>query len=385
MPVQNYEQLNVNTDVTTTRTVLHEAIPITGSIISGTYGNWPNENNIKNFSHGMFQSVYDYPYLSSSANHIFDITFAYAATSGMSGSSNTGGDFSANSGDGPTQNAKKINMYNQFAQVLLGYSGSTNTIETFESDLNYGDDNRQMKEVFTINFARLLTKDQIKKGSFSLVVGTGSWNNPFAAANAAGATSITTITITDASASSANDQGTKNTLGGDYGILYMSQSGEAGGSPAYRTSDAVGVLFYQSGIAMVTASVFNSASDFFTGSGGSVYYNITQSLSGANITGSCDALRHRIKSLSFNNTTEINSQIYFCRVPHNKFNYSSNPTYLTGSKIRVKNVASDQPVSYITTIGLYSPDNQLMAVAKLSEPLKKDPTNEMTIRVRLDY
>ena len=370
MPVQNYEQLNVNTDVTTTRTVLHEAIPITGSIVSGTYGNWPNENNIKNYSAGMFQSVYDYPYLSSSANHIFDITFAYAATSGMSGSSG-----------GTTQNAKKINMYNQFAQVLLGYSGSTNTIETFESDLNYGDDNRQMKEVFVVNFSRLLTKDQIKKGSFSLVLGTGSWNNPFEHAGGGD----TTLSITDASASSANDQGTKNTIGGDYGVLFMSQSGEAGGTPHYRTSDAVGVLFYQSGIAMVTASVFNSSSDFYTGSGGSVYYNITQSLSGANITGSCDALRHRIQSLSFNNTTEINSQIYFCRVPHNKFNYSSNPTYLTGSKIRVKNVASDNPVSYITTIGLYAPDNELLAVAKLSEPLKKDPTNEMTLRVRLDY
>ena len=370
MPVQNYEQLNVNTDVTTTRTVLHEAIPITGSIVSGTYGNWPNENNIKNYSAGMFQSVYDYPYLSSSANHIFDITFCYAATSGMSGSSG-----------GTTQNAKKINMYNQFAQVLLGYSGSTNTIETFESDLNYGDDNRQMKEVFVVNFSRLLTKDQIKKGSFSLVLGTGSWNNPFEHAGGGD----TTLTITDASASSANDQGTKNTIGGDYGVLFMSQSGEAGGTPHYRTSDAVGVLFYQSGIAMVTASVFNSSSDFYTGSGGSVYYNITQSLSGANITGSCDALRHRVQSLSFNNTTEINSQIYFCRVPHNKFNYSSNPTYLTGSKIRVKNVASDNPVSYITTIGLYAPDNELLAVAKLSEPLKKDPTNEMTLRVRLDY
>ena len=47
-----------------------KAIPITGTITTGTY----NDLNIKNYSHGMFQSVYDYPYLSSSANHIFDIT-----------------------------------------------------------------------------------------------------------------------------------------------------------------------------------------------------------------------------------------------------------------------------------------------------------------------
>ena len=71
----------LNNDVTTTKTLLHEAIPITGAIVSGTYDQGgtnasgaPSEFNIKNYSHGMFQSVYDYPYLSSSANHIFDIS-----------------------------------------------------------------------------------------------------------------------------------------------------------------------------------------------------------------------------------------------------------------------------------------------------------------------
>ena len=61
-------------DRVSTKTLLHEAIPITGTIVSGTYGIFPNEVNIQNFTHGMFQSVYDYPYLSSSANHIFDLT-----------------------------------------------------------------------------------------------------------------------------------------------------------------------------------------------------------------------------------------------------------------------------------------------------------------------
>ena len=60
-------------------------------------------------------------------------------------------------------------------------------------------------------------------------------------------------------------------------------------------------------------------------------------------------------------------------------------TYLTGSKIRVKESSTDAPTTYMTTVGLYSADNELMAVAKLSEPLKKDPSNELTLRVRLDY
>ena len=98
-----------------------------------------------------------------------------------------------------------------------------------------------------------------------------------------------------------------------------------------------------------------------------------------------NAQRNRIKNISFNNTVELNSTIYFCRVAHNEFNYSSNPTYLDSSKLRVKNSTSDQPVSYITTVGLYSSDNELLAVAKLSEPLKKDPNTELTLRVRLDY
>jgi len=51
----------------------------------------------------------------------------------------------------------------------------------------------------------------------------------------------------------------------------------------------------------------------------------------------------------------------------------------------VKNNSQDVPVSYVTSVGLYSSDNELLAVSKLSEPLKKDPSTEFTIRVRLDY
>ena len=75
-----------NNDVASTRTLLHEAIPVTGTIVSGTYA---SDGNIKNYSHGMFQSVYDYPYLSSSANQIFDITVGYASDSSLSGAAST--------------------------------------------------------------------------------------------------------------------------------------------------------------------------------------------------------------------------------------------------------------------------------------------------------
>jgi hypothetical protein len=342
MAVINYEPLDSNSDVTTTKTLLYEAIPLTGSIVSGTY----NDENIKNFTHGMFQAVYDYPYLSSSANHIFDLTVGFSANSTISGSVSA------------TQETKKINMYNQFAQVLLGYTGSENTVREFENDLTL-DNVNTIKDALFINFSRLITKDQIKKGSFTITLGSGSWAAPF----------TDPVVLTDASASETG--GTNNTVGGDYGVLYTSGN------------VARGVLFYQAGIAVLSTASFDSVASFYSGSGFS--YDIAQSLASASISGSCDALRHRIRDISFNNTTEINSTIYFCRVPHNKYNYSANPTYLSSSEIRVKSIASDTPISYITTIGLYSPNNELVAIAKLSEPLKKDPSNEITLRVRLDY
>jgi hypothetical protein len=159
------------------------------------------------------------------------------------------------------------------------------------------------------------------------------------------------------------------------------------------TLPACGLLYYQAGIAVVSGSVFSDSDDggILSGSNGSTVLGPTSTDDGFNfITGStiavtADAVRTRMYNMSYNNTTELNSTIYFCRANHNDFNYSSNPTYLSGSKLRVKTRAADAPVTYITTVGLYSADNELLAVAKLSEPLRKDPTNELTLRVRLDY
>jgi hypothetical protein len=215
-----------------------------------------------------------------------------------------------------------------------------------------------------------------------MTIGTGSWKHPFA-------TSSFKV-LQDANAR-VDGQGVNTTLGGDYGVLYSSSAPVAG-------TIGCGVVFYQAGIVVITSSVFNKGANFDTpipqfaapaAAGGpmtgSRYVSASEALAQISISGNCDALRHRIQNITFNNSTEINSTIYFCRVPHNKFNYSANPTYLTGSKIRVKNVGGDQPISYITTVGLYNASNELLAVAKLSEPLKKTPQNELTIRVRLDY
>jgi hypothetical protein len=362
---QNYEPLNTNTDITTTKTLLHEAIPLTGSIVSGTY-NSPDgtEFNIKDYSHGMFQSVYDYPYLSSSANRIFDITLGYSIDSVFSASTST-------------QNAKKRNMYDQMGLFLLGMSGSSETIRKFETDLTY-DQSGEADSAYFLTLDRLLMKDEIKKGSFALTIFTGSWpiSNTDSDAGAAYPDGAK-VTLTDISASDISGYGTVD--GGEYGILYNNDA---------KNDVAYGIVFYQAGICLLSSSIWDGNPRFASGSLGTDGHEldgVSASFTGSSISASCDALRKRFVNLSFNNTTEINSTIYFCRVPHNKYNYSNNPTYISSGKIRVKAVAADQPVSYITTVGLYNAANELLAVAKLSEPLKKTPEVDMTIRVRLDY
>jgi len=272
--------------------------------------------------------------------------------------------------------AKKINLYNQMAQLLVGHDINGNIREfDQDGDLTGG---AKMREVFFINYARLLNKDEIKKGAYTVTFLTGGQPSP---GHSAGGPA-NGLTIGDYN---AQNEFRVNSPAGEYGILYTS-------SATPSATSGVGLLYYQAGIAVVTASLFSNnfiTPTTFCGFGAPAATYDTSSveavLSGSNITASCDGLRNRWQNNAYNNTTELNSTIYFARVNHNDFNYSTNPTYLDSSKIVVKNNTFDMPVSYITTIGLYSADNELLAVAKVSEPLKKQPDNEVTLRVRLDY
>ena len=202
------------------------------------------------------------------------------------------------------------------------------------------------------------------------------------------------LTLQDSKATEKS--GYSSEVGGDYGLLYTNSAG---------TGPAVGNIFYQAGIAVLTSSLFKvHASGGLLGNelygwggnlagntGGKVvmdsasHRNIDEVLTLNSISGTANDLRNRLQDIYFANTTELNSTIYFCRANASDFNYSSNPTYLSKSQIRVKETREDSPVSYITTVGLYGANNELLAVAKLSEPLKKTPSNEFTLRVRLDY
>ncbi len=363
-------------DIVTARTMLHEYVPVTSSILSNTLY---SGNNFKSYTHGMFQSVYDYPHTSSAANHLFDLTVGITSDSPASSSLDA-------------SCKRKINMYNQMAQTLVGFD-TTGSIMKFDRD---GDQSNAISDdkyntVFVVNFSRLLTKDEIKKNSFNLTLGVGeTYSSPF----------TKTILVSDVSASESGNYRI-NSPTGEYGILYAQDINGNSYLHDNQNKKEVGLVFYQAGMAIISANVFaqynasNSPTASLSASTqgqldslpqmSSVYSNVQHLIASGTISDACDSFRSRVGNLTLSNTTELNSTIHFCRVSHNEFNYSSNPTYLSSSQMIVKNVPSDSPISYITTVGLYSPDNELLAVAKLSEPIRKDPTTELILRVRLDY
>jgi len=91
-------------------------------------------------------------------------------------------------------------------------------------------------------------------------------------------------------------------------------------------------------------------------------------------------------TFTLNSQETITSDYVFVRPRSSEFNYSENPSYISGSTGEVLYSSFiNNPISYVTTVGLYNDTNELLAVAKLSKPLQKDFTKEALIRIKLDF
>jgi hypothetical protein len=91
-------------------------------------------------------------------------------------------------------------------------------------------------------------------------------------------------------------------------------------------------------------------------------------------------------SFKLNSQETITSDFVFVRPRSAEFNYSENPSFISGSTGEVLYSGFiNNPQTYITTVGLYNDTNELLAVAKLSRPLLKDFTKEALVRIKLDF
>jgi hypothetical protein len=81
----------------------------------------------------------------------------------------------------------------------------------------------------------------------------------------------------------------------------------------------------------------------------------------------------------------VSSRFFFTRVKNGDFNYTTNPSIIDANGNLLFTTLINNPQTFITTVGMYNDNNELLAVAKLSKPLVKDFTKEALIRIKLDY
>ena len=93
-----------------------------------------------------------------------------------------------------------------------------------------------------------------------------------------------------------------------------------------------------------------------------------------------------INNLSFISLNMLKRSVFFTRAFNQEFNYSNNPTAIANASLgSISSNLTGNPTSFITTVGLYNADNELLAVAKTAPPVKKDFDTEKVFAVRLQY
>lgn len=404
----------------------------------------------------LFNTIYDQDHTLQSSNALFDLSFGVYAytTTNLAGDLEIAGSTLATelaptideagkyrfSASNSTMMREKINIYRQYAQMLLG---DVNGVFRTPHTASITDDTTQIKEALFINIKRLFKRDNLARGTFGMKFYNRTGNSLTLDANASNALNgnlfsspgIVSDFVGRSKFSSSDLNYTENQItildtnaSVNYSVKPM--SGEISTLKMYLGNNEplnCGVIYYDMGIVVLDIAKIFDLNDTVQGvidfpdtpanagvtfalkdnanysidlaAGQKAIGNVNDSnanlkkfLQLATID---DILKHFCDSrfsdttntaITFQNETIINSTIFFCRAAAGEFNYSTNPTYTDDSgKIVVVDTVADQPFSYITTVGLYDNSENLLAVAKLSRPIEKNPNNELTIRVRLDY
>lgn len=152
-------------------------------------------------------------------------------------------------------------------------------------------------------------------------------------------------------------------------------------SPFYtRTNVSTEVIPYAPVTHSLTESGWNNAVSAYNHAG---LYASIRAATAASGSGSSAAYDNGFRARS---AETISSTHYFVRLRNKEFNYSNNPTFYNpdNGSLTLPDFRND-PKVYITTVGLYNDQNELLAVAKLSKPVRKSFDEEVLLRVRLDF
>lgn len=249
---------------------------------------------------------------------------------------------------------------------------------------------RAMNHFYAININRDKFGDKLDPGNFELSLvelsGSGYSNNYFTGSKVQVSSSNRVITLIDDS----NDAGNKFEFSGQPSIARNVVSGTLKDgvyiSPA-GVPISYGLVFPDRGVILLDADVLNRSASFNTVTGSNVAGDNAMKLF-TSISGAAAVANSGFTARAM----DIKNQQYvFVRINNGDFNYSNNPTYVTASTamqdkgIIREDSFKEYPYTYITTVGLYNDLNELIAVGKMSKPVLKSPTSELSITVKLEY
>lgn len=362
--------------------------------------------NLYPVTSSLFHTVFDQDYTLQTSNEMLDFTVGlYYSGSIVSGALDRSVETDGIDASGKYLFAndtmmmrEKINLYKQYAQNLLGDSTEKFTAP-YESTIAAD----TIDAALFINIKRLFTRDGLDKEqlSFQLHV-TGA-----AAGPTTGSADFNIDEVASTDLVLFSDTGAKSSL------RITTTGGSIGEVKNTDDDSVVGLAFYDKGVIVLDAekvfdgdqTILGTISAVDSGSGG---LSSTFSTGSSEITfsgslipdffvsASVDNILDHICGTRFGrgnstaigliNQTSINSSIYFCRVGPNDANFSTNPTYVdVDGNIRCIQERGDDPFAYVTTVGLYNEAGDLVAVAKTSRPIEKNPEVDLSISVRIDY
>lgn len=422
-------------DVKTTRSVLNQLVDVIQEDISGSatrksYQQFVTGGVGPGITSSLYQTVFDQDFTLQTANGLFDMTVGVYQSGDLVTSASTGTDANGKLLF-PSQSVmmrEKVDIYRQYAANLLG-----NAASSFSTPFGSTNSDDQVDSAAFISFKRLFTRDKMKRETFALkMYQYANGANGTSAATKAGYPVTPNLNDTaTGSASIFTDFGSstnrRRTFGGEVGNLVDSTD----------STKNVGLIFYDAGTIVLNLGGRGSAESkiravaseqLLSGSisamvgtisadntdiplgkeliGISGYPNTThpakcsaQFVPDLMVSASIDDIVDHISSTrfssgsltaaTFQNNTNINSTLIFCRASADEFNYSSNPTYTdSGNRIRVIEQGQEdvqRSFTYVTTVGLYDVNDNLLAVAKLSRPIEKNDEKDLTVRVRLDF
>jgi hypothetical protein len=259
--------------------------------------------------------------------------------------------------------------YNQYKNVLL--ESSDNYFSIYTGSTAGGAD---MTSFYAININRARYKERLDPGNISLEL-SGSKGS---------------LTLIDDSGGTDENV---TTAGRVYNIVEGTLNiGSALTSSITSYSDVTssqgyGLFYPDMGIILLNPTALKNRVDTKLAPAVSSITNIYHQNNGNN-SGSVALLMAISGGMDFQvrRTENVSTSHYFVRANNREFNFSNNPTFVTGSVGQfAQSLFERDPHVYITTVGLYDDSNELLAVAKTSKPIEKSFDKEIAIKVKLDF